>query len=145
MKKHLITFAALAALAAANPALAKTIFECTTTGGKILKLTENQDTVGYSFGKANRTELAFDTPIAEAVYRPYGGVGRQMETSVEVKNKDTVYTITTITDKKTGKSQSGVMVTTDTHKHSNAIWCNPKKVRVNLLKTMADTTNIPRQ
>ena len=142
--KKLLTLTALS-LALSTPAFAETIFECTTTNGKVLKLTENTDTVGYSFGKANRPELAFETPIADAVYRPYGGVGRQMETSVEVKNKDTTYTITTITDKKTGKNQSGVMVTTDTHKHSKPIWCNPKKVRVNLLKTMTDTTNIPRQ
>lgn len=144
--KKLITLTALS-LIMATPAFAKTIFECTTTNGKVLKLTENTDTVGYSFGKANRTELAFETPIADAVYRPYGGVGRQMEASVAVKNQEVIYYITTVTDKKTGKSLSGVIIEQLNNKHSNSetVWCHPKKVRVNLLNKMADTTNIPRQ
>lgn len=140
MKKLLI---ALTALALATPAFAQTIFECTTTNGKVLKLTETKDNVGYSFGKVNRPELAFKIGKENAIYRAYNGIGRYMDYSVEVQNHDAVYQVFTSADKHSQKVKSGVWVTLLGSEQHSEILCHPKKVRVNKLETIQNTTGIP--
>lgn len=147
MKKAIALSAlAISLLLTAQVASANTIFECTTKGGKVIKLTETADTVRYSFGKPNRPELVLDTDIVSAVYRPYQGVGRYMNYSVQVQNDDahgtTSYQVFTSADKNSDATKAGVLVTTHDKKEKE-ILCHPNKIRVNQLETMEKTTNIP--
>ncbi len=140
MKTFVLPFVVAGALLATS-AHAQTIFECTTTNGKVLKLSETADEVSYSFGKPNRPELVFSSDIVSAVYRPYQGVGRYMNYTVQVQNKDAIYEVFTSADKQSDQTKAGVLVITG--KKETEILCHPNKIRINRLETMESTTNIP--
>lgn len=139
MKTFLSAIALMTAMT--TVAHAQTIFECTTTNGKVIKLSENADEVNYSFGKPNRPELVFSSDIVSTVYRPYQGVGRYMNYAVQVQNNDAMYEVFTSADKQSDRTKAGVLVITD--KKETEILCHPNKIRINRLETMESTTKIP--
>ena len=116
--KKLITLTALS-LALSTPAFAKTLFECTTTNGKVLKLTENGDTLTYRFGKKAKPELTFSVSKDEAIYTPWNGI----------------YSVFRSADKHTSKVESGVKVSLQNGKTSRVL-CRPNQVKADELESI---------
>ena len=68
-------------------------------GKKRLELCLDDATLTYSFGPAGRPELVLPTPIRDAAYQPWSGVGRAMWDAVSFQNKDITYEVWTSFDR----------------------------------------------
>lgn len=130
----------LTALTLSSPTFASTLFDCTTTNGKQLLLTEHGDTLTYRFGKTNRPELVFSIKKNDAVYRPWAGIGRYINDAIDPPNGNTTYTIFRSADKHTHRTEQGVYV--DTPTKLVTLLCHPKKVRTDKLESL---TGIPQE
>lgn len=132
--KKLILLTALS-LTMATPAFAKTLFECTTTNGKQILLTENGDTLTYRFGKKGKPELNFSVSKDEAIYTPWNGIGRYMNYSLDLPNGDVVYSVFRSADKHTHKVESGVEVALQNGKTSRVL-CRQSQVKADELESI---------
>jgi hypothetical protein len=71
---------------------AETLFSC-QTGGKIVEVCLDGDTVSYAFGPKNKPDMEISTPLTELSYRPWNGIGSMMSDAVQFTNGDYSYEV----------------------------------------------------
>lgn len=135
MKKLLIALTALSTLTIASPAFAKTLFDCTTTNGKQILLTEKGNALNYRFGKKGKPELTFSVSKDEAIYAPWNGIGRYMNYSLDLPNGNVVYSVFRSADKHSSKVESGVMVHLQDGKTSKVL-CRQNQIKADELESI---------
>lgn len=130
MKKSLII---LALCVFSSSAFADTLFSCTTTNGKQIKLTDKGETLEYRFGKVSHPELVLNVAKNDARYYDWRGVGRSIIYSVDIKNGDTSYNVFHAFDRLEHKVSAGVTVSLPNGKYVE-INCNTNKKIINNLE-----------
>lgn len=100
----------------------KTIIACTTTNGKQVEVCDNNDTIGYSFGKPNSPEKSLKLNRSDVSIQPMsGGYGCG---NVDFSTGDTTYSVFSCSDKVENTSY-GVDVYVK-KKHAATIKCSTK-------------------
>ena len=92
------------------PSNTKTVFSCTTANNKTIQVCDAGKSISYSFGKASSPELSIAVPRNRVTTYQWGGMGRNMNYTVNIPNGNTVYKVFNNVDKFDEYSASGVEV-----------------------------------
>lgn len=74
-------------------AASKLLFQCTTSKGKQILLCDSGKTIDYSFGPRGKPEIVVRAKRDEASTTQWHGMGRYMNYSVDVPNRDVSYSV----------------------------------------------------
>lgn len=93
----------------------KTVFSCLTGSGKQIEVCDDGKTIGYSFGKPAKPEIALKVPRSQASTHQWQGIGRYESYTAEIPNGNTVYSVFWSVDKLTEQHavEAGVNVMVD--------------------------------
>ncbi|MEO1093294.1 MAG: hypothetical protein AAFX01_00150 [Cyanobacteria bacterium J06638_28] len=112
---------------------AELLYLCETTNGKLLELYDLGDTIRYSFGPPNNSEIVLDVPRHEASTYQWAGVGRSIHYSVSVPNGDTIYTVFISQDRLTeGRPVTGGVDVYINDEYTTSVYCADENIISNL-------------
>ncbi|WOE32277.1 MULTISPECIES: hypothetical protein [unclassified Acinetobacter] len=128
MKKLLLLtmISALSTGALAN----SSIFECTTTNHKTIKLSTKKNSISYSFGQKGSPDLLISIPKSKASTYQWQGFGRYENYAINVPNGNTTYRVFHGFDKINQTIEAGVEVI----QNGNllvTIYCSPQYKIIN--------------
>jgi hypothetical protein len=71
----------------------KTLFFCNTVKGKQIEVCDAGDTINYSFGKKQKTEMSIKVPRDKASTYQWDGMSSSISYAIDIPNGDTTYTV----------------------------------------------------
>lgn len=135
MKKTLLRLiVVLYSFFAVAPVYAETIFQCTTTNNKVIKVVDVDKTIQYSFGKSLKTpEIALSIPRNKVTTYQWAGIGRDENYSIQIPNGKIVYDVFRSFDRSTRKNSAGINVMQDNEQLAT-VSCDMRKPIINKLE-----------
>ncbi|MFQ5622510.1 MAG: hypothetical protein ACE5FS_03845 [Paracoccaceae bacterium] len=128
-----LAFAGLLASPAlgACPEGSANILSCTlSAGGKAVSACWRDETASYAFGRPGAApELTIETPLTEAGYRPWNGIGGSIYEEVTFANRGVSYTVWAAMERnqEANPLSGGILVTRDGAEIA-ALKCDPGSV-----------------
>lgn len=115
------------------PAQTKTIFQCTTTNNKVIRVCDAGKNITYSFGKQNQApELAVAVLRNKVKTYQWEGIGRYENYSVNIPNGSHFYRVFSSIDKINQSTSAGVEISKNGDLIAT-VECNPSKKIINNL------------